>query len=351
MSTAGHDVSGTRAPAARVPAEPPFPVERSLVSAEAVAAIVERLHAFGGPVRCRLLHPGMNDSYLVESETGRFVGRLYGPGRTADEIAYELDLLLHLERAGVEVSSPVAAVDGRLVHALAAPEGVRRLVLFTHADGRPLSWRDRRESLAAGRLAASVHCAAGDFSSLHPRDPIDLDALLSDPLDAMLPFLAERPEERRELARLASRLRARAEEAAPALDWGVCHGDLGAANVHVAARGGLTLFDFDLCGPGWRAWDLVGAWAAALHGRDEAIWDAFLEGYRAARALGAADVSAVPLFYAIGRVWSLGMRAANAPHRGSWPFEGDHLEARLRFLRRWEAEQLEPRAPGGGLSA
>ncbi len=90
------------------------------------------------------------------------------------------------------------------------------------------------------------------------------------------------------------------------------------------------MFDFDLCGPGWRAWDLVGAWAAARHERDEAIWDAFLQGYRAARPLAAADVSAVPLFYAIGRVWSLGVRARNAPHRGSWPFEGDHLETQLR---------------------
>ncbi len=76
-----------------------------------------------------------------------------------------------------------------------------------------------------------------DFSSPRPRAPIDLDALLSDPLDAIGPLPRRRPEERRELARLASRLRARAEEAAPALDWGVCHGDLGAANVHVAARG------------------------------------------------------------------------------------------------------------------
>jgi Ser/Thr protein kinase RdoA (MazF antagonist) len=344
MSTAGRDAIGARAPRARAPAEPPFPVERSLVSAEAVAAAVERLYAVAGPVRCRLLHPGMNDSYLVESRAGRVVARLYGPRRAPDEIAYELDLLLHLERKGVAVSVPVATADGRLVDALPAPEGARRLVLFTHAEGRPLSWRDRRESLSAGRLAARVHSAADDFSPLRPRGPLDLDALLSCPLDAMLPFLGDR-EERREVARLASRLRARAEEVAPALDWGVCHGDLGATNVHVAARSGLTLFDFDLCGSGWRAWDLVGAWAAALHERDGAIWGAFVRGYREARALRAADVSAVPLFHALGRVWRLGVRARNAPHRGSWPFEGGHLEAQLRFLRRWEAEHLEPRAP------
>jgi Ser/Thr protein kinase RdoA (MazF antagonist) len=326
-------------------------VERSLVSADAVAAAVERRHALGGPVRCRLLHPGMNDSYLVEAPAGRFVARLYGPRRTADEIAYELDLLLHLARRGVEVSVPVATAAGPLLHALPAPEGARPLVLFTHADGRPLSWRDRGESRAAGRLAARVHAAADDFSPPRPRAPLDLDALLGGPLGAMLPFFAERREARREVVRLASRLRARAEEVAPALDWGVCHGDLGATNVHVAARGGLTLFDFDLCGSGWRAWDLVGAWAAALHEGDGVIWDAFVRGYREARGLSAADVSAVPLFHAIGRVWSLGMRARNAPYRGSWPFEGRHLDAQLRFLRRWEAEHLEGRAPRGPVSA
>jgi Ser/Thr protein kinase RdoA (MazF antagonist) len=346
MSTGGADALGTRPPGARPPARPPFPVERSLVSADAIAAAVERLHALAPPVRCRLLHPGTNDTYLVESQAVRFVARLYGARRSAGEIAYELDLLLHLERAGVEVSVPVATTDGPLVHALPAPEGPRRLVLFTHADGRPLDWRDRGESLAAGRLTGRVHAAADSFSSPRPRAPLGLEALLSEPLDVIDPLLGGRDEERRELARIASRLRARAEAVAPDLDWGVCHADVGAANMHVAGRR-LTVFDFDLCAPGWRAWDLAGAWAAARLEGDEVIWGAFLRGYREARPLRAADVAVVPLFHAIGRVWSLGVRARNAPHRGSWPFEGPHLEAQLERLRRLGAEHPSPPAPIG----
>lgn len=333
------------------PTAPPFPVERSIVSPEAVAAAVEDLYALGGTLRCRLLHPGANDTYLVEHAAGPVVARLYGPHRAPDEIGYELDLLLHLARAGVDVSVPITATDGRPVHPLLAPEGTRDLVLFTYAHGRPLSWRDRHESAAAGRLAGCLHAAADDFASPHPRAPLDLDEIVTRPLDAIRPFLAARPEAWREVARLASRLLARAKGIVRALDSGVCHGDFGASNVQVAGLGALTLLDFDLCGPGWRVWDLVPPWAAAQHEGDPVIWNAFLRGYRERRLLGAADIAAVPLFHALSRVWSLGMRARNAPHCGSWPLEGGYLEAQLRFLRRWEAENPERRAPRGPVNA
>lgn len=42
------------------------------------------------------------------------------------------------------------------------------------------------------------------------------------------------------------------------LDWGICHGDLhGNTNAAFAENGELTHYDFDLCGYGWRAYDIA----------------------------------------------------------------------------------------------
>jgi Ser/Thr protein kinase RdoA (MazF antagonist) len=282
----------------------------------------------------------MNDTYLVKTPRSVRVARVYRTcSRSVDEIQYELDLLLHLEARGVPVAPPIPSRSGLLVEGLEAPEGTRHLVLFEYAEGQPISWQNARHSYLAGRLAALIHAAADSFAPAQNRPPLDLDHLVDESLAVVLPFLAERPEQRRHVEQFAARLRARAAAAiSPGLDWGVCHGDLGAANIHVASDGRATVFDFDLCGPGWRTWDLVAAYAVSLNESDRCIWVSFLRGYCETRSLGDADVAAVPVFHGINRLWSLGMRARNAPYRGSWPLEDRPLDSYLDSLRRWEAE-------------
>jgi Ser/Thr protein kinase RdoA (MazF antagonist) len=311
-----------------------LPVVNSVPAPDALAAELAGAYALAGRVRCELLQRGLNDTYLVRAGGRRYVARIYrARWRPPAEIAYELELLEHLADKGVGVSAPIAGRDGLLQRSLVAPEGSRQLVLFSYAAGSPLAWERQEHSEIAGRLAASVHAAADDFACAHPRRALDLEELLERPLTAVRPFLAHRPGDWQELVGIAARLRERiAEAAASGLDWGVCHGDLGAGNLHVDERGRATLFDFDFCGPGWRAYDLVAPWRMSGRTVGGAVWRAFVRGYRQVRDLPATDGAAVAVLDTAGRMWSFGLRAARAQHSGTLRMSDRYLDRVLASL-------------------
>jgi Ser/Thr protein kinase RdoA (MazF antagonist) len=77
---------------------------------------------------------------------------------------------------------------------------------------------------------------------------------------------------------------------------------------------------------------------AARGYKKSAIWDRFLEGYTELRPLAPADLAATPLFHAINRLWSMGMRASNVARWGAL-FMGDwYLDAQLAFFRQGEGQ-------------
>jgi Ser/Thr protein kinase RdoA (MazF antagonist) len=224
---------------------------------------------------------------------------------------------------------------------LPAPEGTRQLVLFIYAEGTPLSPVDEYHSYLAGKVAATVHAASTGFSSPHPRRQLNLDCLVDRPLAAAQPFFAHRPQDWEYLTETAAKLRARVEaEASRGLDWGVCHGDLSAKNMHVGDDGAPTVFDFDLCGPGWRAYDFAAVLWAAHFKTDEPVFDAFVQGYADTRQVSPHDLAAVPLFYALSHLFYLGLHASNVDYWGKSVMGDNYLDIELRFFREWEAEHM-----------
>jgi Ser/Thr protein kinase RdoA (MazF antagonist) len=319
-----------------------FPVSYSTLSPDALLLEVGREYRIAEPVSCRLLKRGLNDTYLITTRENRYIARVYrARWRSPSEIAYELDLLAHLTARGVSVSVPIAACDGSLARPLYAPEGPRHLVMFTYADGTPLSWEKAEHSYLAGQLLAAIHTASDDFVSRHARLALDLRYLIDAPLVSLQPFLAHRPDDWSYLKYFSARLRARADEAARAgLDWGVCHGDYGAKNIHVTEDHACTIYDFDLCGPGWRAHDLALIAWVAMDQSKSAIWEAFIKGYKEKRPLAAADLAAVPLFHALCHLSSLGLFAENVGDWGILDMSDWLLDRELAFFRQWEAEHL-----------
>jgi Ser/Thr protein kinase RdoA (MazF antagonist) len=318
-----------------------FPVTFSILSAEALLAEVARIYAVDAPQTCQLLQRGLNDTYLVRTQGDRYIARVYRAGwRTWSEIAYELELLTHLAGKGVSVSVPIPARDGTLIRALPAPEGTRHLVLFTYAEGTPLSWDQEAHCYRAGRLLAAIHAASDDFVSRHARCSLDLVYLIDRPLTAIRPFLAHRPEDWRYLEALATRLRDQVEGMAAGLDWGVCHGDFGANNIHGDEDRRLTIFDFDFCGPGWRAFDFVAAHRLAVHDDTNAIWRPFVRGYAEIRHPGETDLATVPLFNGLCRLRSVGLHAGKVVEVGTSRVGDWYLDRELAFFRKWGAEHL-----------
>jgi Ser/Thr protein kinase RdoA (MazF antagonist) len=190
----------------------------------------------------------------------------------------------------------------------------------------------------AGELLAHVHGAADDFTTPHRRASMDLEYLIDQPVHAIRAYLSDRPADWGYLSSFADRLRTRLANASGELEWGACHGDFSSTgNFRVRADGSISVFDFDLCGPGWRISDLAPMQRAAVGHKDPRIWQSFLDGYTAVRRLAAVDLEAVPLFYAACRLWSVGMRARHVArwgtlHMGQW-----YLDWQLRVFRQWEA--------------
>lgn len=325
-----------------------FPVVYSLLSPAVLVSAVLSDYALAGPVVCRLLCVGVNDTYLVSAGADRYILRIYRAGwRSLADIRYELALIRHLDRAGVAVATPVARRDGDFIRILNAPEGPRQAILFTYAPGHTPA-PDATQGYRYGRTLARLHTAADDFASRHARSPIDLAALLDRPLEAIRPALEGRSAAWASLLTLTEQVRARLRALPLAgLTRGVCHGDFQWKNAHVAGDQTVTIFDFDHCGPGWRAYDLaVFRPATDPEGRDEAIWTAFLKGYTAERRVSDLDLAAVPLFGAAIRVATMGLYAAGRDTTlwGSDAMNDRFFDRELALLRAWLMRYSRDRA-------
>jgi Ser/Thr protein kinase RdoA (MazF antagonist) len=282
-----------------------------------------RLPAFeiGTVSSCRLHMSGVNDVFVVEAETGRYVFKVYRHGwRSEANVRYELDLLAHLDVRGVPVSLPVRRRDGEPLSVLPFPEGERIGVLFYHAPGRQPNWpfyRDVAESRLLGNALAAIHEAAGNFHCHHERRTLDEAGLIDAPLAVAQPLLTHRPDDWNDLMQLVEGLRENLRVAASCgLSRGVCHGDFQCGNIFLNA-GAVATFDFDACGEGWLAFDLA-RWRENARGPEsDASWDAFLVGYRARRALTVTDIAAVPLFVRLRALHGMAIKMSFVA-RGQW---------------------------------
>jgi Ser/Thr protein kinase RdoA (MazF antagonist) len=241
----------------------------------------------------------------------------------------------------------MAPRDGQVIRSLRAPEGERYAVLFTYAPGEPPAWPPPPSyARLYGQTVAAIHAGLDAFAPAHARFPLDLDYLIERPLQTILPFLADRPEDAQYLQHLADRLTARVRALEGGLEHGACHGDCHGGNCHLAAPDQLTFFDFDCCGPGWRVFDLATfRWSIALNELDETLWSAFEAGYTSWRQLPELDWAAVPLFVLIRHLWLLGLHTSNGDDWGYAWLDRHYFDRGLKFLREWEAAHLAAQAP------
>jgi Ser/Thr protein kinase RdoA (MazF antagonist) len=323
--------------------KPSFPVERSLLSAPALLAEAVKRYDLAPSTTCELLHPGLNDHYSMTSGDQRFVLRVYRAGwRSEEQILFELTLLAHLKKQGAPVAAPVRTRSGNWFCIVRAPEGPRHVVLFEHAAGKPKRWTDFTPEVARsyGKGLAVLHDGMRSFHATHQRFDLDLFHLVREPLRALAPRFAHRPDDLAYLEKLGERLR----EVIVALDnkgltRSLCHGDLHGGNAHFEGQGSVTFFDFDCCGPGWLAYDLaVFRWAVLMSEQVNGIdlWEAFLSGYRAQREIEAIDMSAVPAFVAARELWFMGLQAATGPDHGIAYLDDAYYDRSMKLLRDWD---------------
>jgi Ser/Thr protein kinase RdoA (MazF antagonist) len=308
------------------------PVQRSIVSADALASVVAEAYGLDG-VRCQLIKSAMLDTYQVMAASGPAILRIYpARRRTEAEILAELDVLAYLHMAGLSVSIPIRQRSGEQLLTVQAPEGPRCAALFTYAPGRPLSQQcTPPHARAYGQALAQVHTIADTMPRLPLRPRLDLVTLLDQPLTDLAIAFAQRDADWAVLRQIADAIGPQIAALPTEPPYcGLCHGDAASANAHVTDEGHLTLFDFDMCGAGWRAYDI----ATFLIDEPEAIAAAFLEGYAAVRAVTDAELASLPLFQIVQSIWVLGLRADYINDWGSASLSERLLNHILSFISR-----------------
>ncbi|HEY4384316.1 MAG TPA: phosphotransferase [Ktedonobacteraceae bacterium] len=251
-------------------------------------------------VICEHLNTPTNDVLAVTTPIGRFALKLYHLQRTAAEVQWEVDLIIHLIRNDVPVAKLVRGKHG-YVEILCVDGRERVGVLFEWAPGeKPIP--ERHTYTLLGKAAAHIHQAADTFTSSFPRESYDAHTLIDELLQRMNRHLLEAKRWEQAVA-LGARLKQ--VIANPALDRGICHMDLSLDNVHRHGEN-ITVFDFDSAGACWRAIE-----PHSILRSSQAFFEAWLDGYRSVRPFNQHNEQAVAAFCIIGDfrgvTWGLGV--------------------------------------------
>lgn len=301
-----------------------LPVARSLPEPAALAAAIGGVYGLR-VTGCALLARSMRDVYRIDSTAGPYIFYLYPEGREAATVAAEWRIAAHLAASGVRVVT--AALPRRMLR-WEAPEGSRLGVLAGYHPGRHLR---HRPTLAAvrdyGTLIARLHLA----SPLAPplaRPPHDPSRWIERGVAATLLLLPGARALHDRLHACARWLRPRLEGLPRAgAAYGLIHGDVIRANAQVGDDGRVTLLDLDLCGAGWRAYDVASFLAVCRGSPDEQpTIEAFLNGYEGLRPLNDEARATLPLFEVARALFAIAVPALEGPHLGT-----QALQAAIRW--------------------
>ena len=259
----------------------------------------------------RFVQRGNLDAEIYEVTDGatRRIFRVYGPywNLREPQAHYELAFLQHLKSCGIGVAAPIARREGGTLSQIETAEGERFAAFFEYADGRSLWPLDAAHSAAYGAALARLHLAANDFHSEFLCNRYDSHALIDAPVAQIAAHLDAGDAD--DLRRIGEQIRARLTALSEAAsEWGPIHADIHQGNVHWNANEHPALFDFAVCGLGWRIYDLTGMlWPlrdATIHepGMKE-MCAQYIAGYESVRPLTDAEKAALPACVKIRDLW------------------------------------------------
>ena len=189
-----------------------------------------------------------------------------------------------------------------------------------------------------GEAVATIHEVTNNFKSSFSRPELDSEYLLDASVNAFAPLYKHRKNDIDYLYKQAEKLKSNLitlnlPKVPPF--YGVCIGDIHVGNTHFTQLNQPTLFDFDQCGYGWRAFDLgkfintVFAWKLGSE-----IIRSFLEGYQTIRQLNKIELTAITLFTKIAHIWVMGISASVVRDvLGYGWFTDDWLDSKLEVFK------------------
>jgi len=314
-----------------------FPVTYSTLACDALVTRVLPSFEVTSPTSCKLWHRGLSDVYLVETSEKNYVLRVsHAHWRTKSEIDFELELLVFLQQRQIPVARPLRTIDEQLSIEIEAPEGKRYAALFDFAPGQvPLGDLSKDQGQKLGETIGRLHEVATDFHSLANRQPLTLDYLLDDSLEAIAPFLQHRPQDHDYLVETISEVKQKLQGMPkdPPF-WSVCWGDPHSGNVHFTDDNHVTLFDFDQCGYGWRAFEIAKfLHVSARTGMQKTVRDSFLEGYQTVQPVTPEEEDSMQPFSQAAHIWQWSIGLKSAKVHDNCRLDDSYFSHRLRQLK------------------
>ena len=315
-----------------------FPAIYSTLSPKALVDGVVTQYPLEAIERCVFWHRGLSDIYLVKARTSSYILKIsHHHWRSRSDIEFELELLDFLYQQGVPVAHPLKTKDGKLSVTIHALEGDRYAALFPYAPGKvPLGDLNLVQSKVLGKTLAKLHQTSANFQSSNIKQPLNLKYLLNDSLAVILPYLTKRNGDLEYLQEEIDKIERQITKI-PQQEpfWSVCWGDPHSGNVHFTAENFVTLFDFDQCGYGWRAFDLAKFLQVSLRaGMSRKIRDAFFTGYQTIEKLQPIELDSLQSLTKMAHIWAWAIDInAQAVHNWS-RLDSWYCTQRLQQLKR-----------------
>jgi Ser/Thr protein kinase RdoA (MazF antagonist) len=182
-----------------------------------------------------------------------------------------------------------------------------------------------------------------DFKPLAHRHPLNAQYLLDKSLQIIAPFLHQRPYDLHFLLATVAEIKEQMQRLPEDFPyWGVCWGDPHSGNVHINADDRMTLFDFDQCGYGWRAFDIAKFLQVSLgSGLSRSVRRAFLQGYDQATPLSNVECSALQFLTQAAYIWSWSISLNNTILNDYSRLDHHYFSHRLEGLKRLTSSDWE----------
>ena len=277
---------------------------------------------------------GLHDNYLIQTEKGKYFVRIYrNEWRSPEEVKFELELLNYLKEKKEPVSNPLKTKNNELFFEVSSPEGEKIGALFTYAKGEPLKEAITiNESKLLGRSVASIHNQAKEFTTEYKRKNLDFEHLVKRSLKVIEPFLTV--EQKNYLASVQEIIETEISQLiTEKTDFVACIGDVNPTNFHLTKNDNITLFDFDQCGYGQRAFE-IGKFFSSIHAHKskKEIMQAFLQGYESEHKLSLEEKKAIPYFEIASVLWVMSIRVENVNKVGYMALGSEYWAQRIGII-------------------
>lgn len=323
-------------------------IVRSTIAGDEILRVVSDRYGYSQDnALCLLEYRGINDVYKYTNGSISSFLKIYARQDVDKEaVEAEVEIIDYLRQSGLLVAYPISTTSEQFILPFDTPEGVRYGVLFSEAEGAPCNndALDEKEIFAIGRLLSTMHAMLDTMPTSPKRWRLDESLFLDHSLGILeefsrfnkqvdIPFLKDVTNE------LKAQIRAKGMD----WKWGICHGDIYTGNIHCNERGELTIFDFDFCGYGWRAYDVAsflgifgGGIRADVIDKRKRRLDSFLRGYEYASSLSASEVDAVyRVFVPFRRIFNMGYLYDALLNVWGNRLRNEQISLDLKLLKDW----------------